>query len=1207
MGHSTVLDEDNAGIIIMGTTTTAREETFYNGLKQQRTLNESCQVEVEQQEKWNKELNSSWNPNHYDDATRPTTSATSLAHKKATPLLNEATSCARNAKVNSTYKTEVNHYYWDRPIGRHRFISASQNCDCERRKTQCSSSSSEGGGCKGSRVIGNGAIIYNNDDDDDGNYLKEKRRRRRQSLLEKSGMLTSSERKGRMVEKSSSASSCALPFSSLCSSNTISPPPGVRKDGQTSHKSVTFLLNLLLLFLLLHLSHDRLLSGAEAGNIPLGVVFEQGSPEIQSAFAYALTSFTPLNISSDPRDKFAFNAYVDTINTADAFKLSKLICNQFFRGVYAIVGSMNSESFQTFHSYANTFQMPIVTPGFPTRPRKVSKFQVQQSLSLNSAMDFVTRGENSTLSPLVRSPLINDTFQKLLDTESAEQSQSREELLAKLVEEIVVRESERLDFVTKIRPDLHQAIMDITAHYGWKNVIYLFHSNEGLLRLQSIFEKQGFKNESLRVRVMKRISSVMDALSIIRNLEVAQRFQPKHIILDCPASLAKDIIISHVRDLHLGRRTYHYLIAGLAFDEPWERSVVEFTAVNVTGFRMVDPDRKLVKDFLSKWATLDTNQFEGGGKRYISATAALMYDGMLVIKEAFTNILRENPEALRREKGRNLTCNSGVDFLNPIVPFEHGKLINERLRRVQAEGLTGHIQFSEQGSRSNFTVDVMEITLESGQSKAGEWSDVNGFVTAQQLSDPFSRRQKPDKNREYIVTSILEEPYLMMKKAEKEEKLTGNDQYEGFCKDLADLIAKNMNIKYKIVLVRDKKYGSENPVAPGGWDGMIGELIREEADVAISSLTITAERERVIDFTKPYLNLGISIMFYKPKKANSGVFGFMSPLSTNTWYCVIVAYIGVSLVLFVVSRCNATEWITETEGRRQNQFSVPNSFWFCFAALVQQGSDLTPRSFAGRLVGSVWWFFTLILISSYTANFAAVRTVNRMVLPIKSAKELSEQTEIQYGTLLGGSTFEFFRRSEVPVYKRMFEFMSGPNSLNVKSYDDGIKLVREKKGKYALLIESPKNDYTNQRKPCDTMKVGPNLDSKGFGIGTPLGSSLKHQINLEVLRLKENGILSKLESKWWFERSECDVTNKQETATGDEELSLGSLAGIFYILIAGLVLSMFVSFLEFCYNSKKEAQKSKLTLTEAMKKKAKNTITGPIPSGNGSDPVTCIH
>jgi len=53
---------------------------------------------------------------------------------------------------------------------------------------------------------------------------------------------------------------------------------------------------------------------------------------------------------------------------------------------------------------------------------------------------------------------------------------------------------------------------------------------------------------------------------------------------------------------------------------------------------------------------------------------------------------------------------------------------------------------------------------------------------------------------------------------------------------------------------------------------------------------------------------------------------------------------------------------------------------------------------------------------------------------------------------------------------------------------------------------------------------------------------------------------------------------QQETATGDEELSLGSLAGIFYILIIGLVLAMIVSFLEFCYNSKKEAQKSKVLI-----------------------------
>ena len=73
------------------------------------------------------------------------------------------------------------------------------------------------------------------------------------------------------------------------------------------------------------------------------------------------------------------------------------------------------------------------------------------------------------------------------------------------------------------------------------------------------------------------------------------------------------------------------------------------------------------------------------------------------------------------------------------------------------------------------------------------------------------------------------------------------------------------------------------------------------------------------------------------------------------------------------------------------------------------------RSISGRLVTSAWWFFTLILISSYTANLAAFLTVERMVSPIESAEDLAKQTEIQYGAVEGGSTQEFFR---VRVYFR---------------------------------------------------------------------------------------------------------------------------------------------------------------------------------------------
>lgn len=67
------------------------------------------------------------------------------------------------------------------------------------------------------------------------------------------------------------------------------------------------------------------------------------------------------------------------------------------------------------------------------------------------------------------------------------------------------------------------------------------------------------------------------------------------------------------------------------------------------------------------------------------------------------------------------------------------------------------------------------------------------------------------------------------------------------------------------------------------------------------------------------------------------------------------------------------------------------------------------RSISGRIVGSVWWFFTLIIISSYTANLAAFLTVERMLTPIESAEDLAKQTEIQYGVRNSGSTKDFFK------------------------------------------------------------------------------------------------------------------------------------------------------------------------------------------------------
>lgn len=53
----------------------------------------------------------------------------------------------------------------------------------------------------------------------------------------------------------------------------------------------------------------------------------------------------------------------------------------------------------------------------------------------------------------------------------------------------------------------------------------------------------------------------------------------------------------------------------------------------------------------------------------------------------------------------------------------------------------------------------------------------------------------------------------------------------------------------------------------GHWSGIVGELVRHEADIGVASLTISSVRQKAVDFSTPFMNLGISIMVYKQKQA----------------------------------------------------------------------------------------------------------------------------------------------------------------------------------------------------------------------------------------------------------------------------------------------------------------------------------------------------
>nr|XP_019939205.1 PREDICTED: glutamate receptor 2-like [Paralichthys olivaceus] len=728
-------------------------------------------------------------------------------------------------------------------------------------------------------------------------------------------------------------------------------------------------------------------------------------------------------------------------------------------------------------------------------------------------------------------------------------------------------------FVLQMRPDIKGPLVSLVEYYKWEKFAYLYDSDRGLSTLQVILDTAAEKKwvvTAINVGNLKDERKDEAYRSLFQDLEIRKE---RRIILDCEQDKVKDIMEQVIT---IGRHVkgYHYIIANLGFVDG-DLSKIQYGGANVSGFQIVDFDDPVVAKFDQRWEALEEKEYPGADTR-IRYTSALTFDAVHVMTEAFRFLHKQRIDMSRR--GNNGDC-----LANPAVPWAQGVEIERALKQVRVDGLTGNIQFDQYGKRINYSVTVMELK-NNGPVKIGYWNEVDKMVVTK--SDLYPNDTMGMENKTVIVTTILEAPYVMLKK--NAELFQDNDRYEGMY--LYCIVHVHVGVCECVCVCLTGE------IAPS-HSFTLGLSFQQKADIAVAPLTITLVREEVIDFSKPFMSLGISIMIKKPQKSKPGVFSFLDPLAYEIWMCIVFAYIGVSVVLFLVSRFSPYEWTLEepedgalpltTEST--NEFGIFNSLWFSLGAFMRQGCDISPRSLSGRIVGGVWWFFTLIIISSYTANLAAFLTVERMVSPIESAEDLAKQTEIAYGTLDSGSTKEFFRRSKIALFDKMWQYMkSAEPSVFVKKTSEGVLRVRKSKGKYAYLLESTMNEYIEQRKPCDTMKVGGNLDSKGYGIATPKGSPLRVPVNLAVLKLNEQGTLDKMKNKWWYDKGECgfkDSTNKEKTSA----LSLSNVAGVFYILVGGLGLAMMVALVEFCYKSRAEAKKMKV---------AANTLSSPQHTGN---------
>ncbi|XP_078279410.1 glutamate receptor ionotropic, kainate 3-like isoform X1 [Rhinoraja longicauda] len=728
----------------------------------------------------------------------------------------------------------------------------------------------------------------------------------------------------------------------------------------------------------------------------------------------------------------------------------------------------------------------------------------------------------------------------------------------------------RDSFYTNFYPDyssLSYAILDLVQFLKWRTATVVYDDSTGLIRLQELITAPSRYNIRLKIRQLPIDSR--DTRPLLKEMKRGREF---HVIFDCSYTVAVQIL---KQAMAMGMMTeyYHYIFTTLdlfALDLDSYR----YCGVNMTGFRILNTENLHVTSIIEKWSmerlqappSADSGLLDG----IMTTDAALTYDAVHIVSMSY-------------QRAPQMTVNSLQCHRHK--PWRFGSRFMNFIKEAQWEGLTGRIIFNKTtGLRTDFDLDVISLK-EEGLEKVGTWDSVNGLNITEMSRSRGSNITDSLTNRSLIVTTVLEEPYVMFKKSDK--PLSGNDRFEGYCIDLLKELSSILGFVYEIRLTQDGKYGT--PDERGQWNGMVKDLIDHKADLAVAPLTITYAREKVIDFSKPFMTLGISILYRKSNGTNAGVFSFLNPLSPDIWMYILLAYFGVSCVLFVIARFSPYEWYDAHPCNPgsdvvENNFTLLNSFWFGVGALMQQGSELMPKALSTRIIGGIWWFFTLIIISSYTANLAAFLTVERMESPIESADDLAKQTKIEYGTVRDGATMIFFKRSKISTFDKMWAFMSSrQQTALVKSNEEGIQRVLA--ANYAFLMESTTIEYVMQRN-CNLTQIGGHIDSKGYGIGTPLGSPYKEKITIAVLQLQEDGKLHMIKEKWW-RGSECPEEETKEASA----LGIQNIGGIFIVLAAGLVLSVFVAIGEFVYKLRKTAEREQRSLCSTMVQELQLSMT----------------
>ncbi|MBN3315578.1 NMD3A protein, partial [Atractosteus spatula] len=348
---------------------------------------------------------------------------------------------------------------------------------------------------------------------------------------------------------------------------------------------------------------------------------------------------------------------------------------------------------------------------------------------------------------------------------------------------------------------------------------------------------------------------------------------------------------------------------------------------------------------------------------------------------------------------------------------------------------------------------------------------------------------------------------------------------------------------FDLYIVGDGKYGAWKN---GRWTGLVGDLLSGAADMAVTSFSINSARSKVMDFTSPFFSTSLGILV-RSKDTAAPIGAFMWPLHWSMWVGIFVS-LHVTALFLTLYEWKSPFGMTPHGRNRMKVFSYSSALNLCYAILFGRTvSSKTPKCWTGRFLMNLWAIFCLLVLSSYTANLAAVMVGEKTfeeLSGIHDAKLHHPSRGFRFGTVRESSAEDYMKKS----FPEMHEYM---RRFNEPTTPDGVATLKTDPPQLdAFIMDKALLDYeVSIDADCKLLTVGKPFAIEGYGIGLPQNSPLTSNVSEFISRYKSDGFMDMLHDKWY---KVVPCGKRVFAVTETLQMGIHHFSGLFVLLSVGV-------------------------------------------------------